>query len=667
MPEVPGYLSRSLESQELGFQQGPVIGEFDEKSDPRFYMAEQTVELFTYYADALKDHFDQAEKYWRMYMLQRQDGFKPWEYWRSRLTTAYPNTTIEVSTAHLVSQVLSHQPPVKPESTVGVGREALQRRMEEWFAFTFRKNHFERELELFVREMLVQGLAVRKNAFISKSREIIHFPSPRAAEEFEIKLQEVIKTVGVEPPVPESFPDKESFQNAFEGFRAEVNASTDIQLPEFPVQGPRRVVHYIGPGWKRLSLFSFFYNPSEPIHDQQDMIISNMVDESWIRKRTQGENAPFDRELVELALDSGHTVRSDLMDSQGRNQWEQRLSRIVSSTAMQDEKSNPKRKKPAHILEHYSPGSKVPYRVVLNGRVCINRRKTNPFAHGDFPVTVATNVNVPFNSSGVSDLRAAESIFKETNALRSLTLDGVKLSVLPIFSRIRESGLTDLAKFLVPGAILDSPRQRGAIEQVSKITAPDTLGHLAELRSEIEDATGTYPQARGAAGPSGITATQTERAFQGLAVRNQIKLHRLESDLSSTLPTQWLSIAHQFLDAEGLGRLNQSLISEITNQYTLEDFAQSIEMDWAFRSSRLVANKELQISNLKDLLTIGANTFAAMPVQPISLERLFLAIAEKTDPEVAAVIAKTPDEIQLEQMDATAAAEQEAAEAPSEV
>ena len=666
MPEVPGYLSRSLQSQELGFGVGPAVGDFDEKNDPRFKMAEQTVELFTYQADALRDHFDQAEKYWKMYMLQRKDNFRPWEYWRNKVVTAHPNTTIEVSTAHLVSQVLSHQPPVKPESTVGVGREALQARMEEWFGYSFRKNHFERELELFVREMLVQGMAVRKNAFISKSREIVHFPSPQEAEEFELKLQNVIDQFGVEPPVPEQFPDKEKFQEAFEAFRQEVNASSDIGLPEFPVQGPRRIVHYIGAGWKRMSMFSFFYDPSVAIHEQQDMIISNVVDQSWVKRRSEGENAPFDPELVQVGLETENHTRTDVMDSYGRNQWEQRLSRIVSSTAMQDEKQNPKRKKPVHILEHYSPGSKVPYRVVLNGKVCINRRKTNPFQHGDFPVTIATNVNVPFNSSGVSDLRPAESIFRETNALRSLTLDGVKLSVLPIFSRIRESGLTDLAKFLVPGAILDAPRTRGAIEQVSKVTAPDTLGHLAELRTEIEDATGTYPQARGATGPGGITATQTERAFQGLAVRNQIKLHRLESDLSN-LPSQWLSIAHQFIDAQGLSRLNQALIRDMTNQYTLEDFAQSIEMDWAFRSSRIVANKELQISNLKDLLTIGANTFAAMPVQPVSLERLFLAIAEKTDPEVAAVITKTPDEIATEQTDAVAAAEEEAAEAPEEV
>ena len=659
----PNYLSRDLNTHELGFGGTPDNGEgFDEKNDPRFKMAEQTVELFTYQADALKSHFDDAEKFWRMYLLIKKSNFKPWEYWRNKIVTAHPNTTIETSTAHLVSQVLSHQPPVMPESTIGVGREGLQRRMEQWFSYSFRKNLFERELEMFVREMLIQGLSVRKNAFITKAREIIHFPSPREAEEFEMKIARVVNEFGVEPPMPENFEDKKSFQDAFEGFRQEINSATDVQLPEFPVQGPRRVVHYVGAGWKRISMFAYFYDPARAMHDQEDMIISNVVDASWVEKRTKGENAPFDPELVKYCLEGGGKgIESDVIDSQGQNQWEKRLSNIVSSTAMQNDKPNPARKKPVHILEHYRPGSKVPYRVVLNGRACINRRKTNPFQHGDFPVTVATNVNVPFNSSGISDLRPAESIFKETNALRSLTLDGVNLSVLPIFSRIRESGLTDLAKFLVPGAILDAPRTRGAIEQVSKVDAPNTLAHLAELRSEIEDATGTYPQARGATGPGGITATQTERAFQGLAVRNQIKLHRLESDLSN-LPSQWLSIAHQFLDNNDLSRLNQALIREMTDQYTLEDFSQSIEMDWAFRSSRIVANKELQISNLKDLLTIGANTFAGMPVQPISLERLFLAICEKTDPEVSKAITKTPDELAQDQAEAQAAADELAAE-----
>jgi len=98
MPEVPGYLDRGL-TQEIGFGQGGGQ-EFDEKRDPRFLMAEETRELFEFYADALQDHFNQAEKYWKMYMLVRKDNFKPWEYWRNKIVTAHPNTVIEVSTAH---------------------------------------------------------------------------------------------------------------------------------------------------------------------------------------------------------------------------------------------------------------------------------------------------------------------------------------------------------------------------------------------------------------------------------------------------------------------------------------------------------------------------------------------------------------------------------------
>ena len=377
------------------------------------------------------------------------------------------------------------------------------------------------------------------------------------------------------------------------------------------------------------------------------------------------EKANVKRMLGEIEKDKTHwsktfkRMRRDIKFAQGRNQWESRLARIISSSGMQDDKPNPSRKKPCFILEHYFPASKIPYRVVLNGIACINKRKSNPWEHGGFPFTVGTNVNVPFLSSGLSDLKPGESLFRETNALRGLTLDGVKLSVLPVFARLRDAGLTDLAKFIVPGAIIDTIRSRGALEQVSKVTPPDTLRHLAELRTEIEDATGTYPQARGATGPTGVTATQTERAFQGLAARNQIKLHRLESDLSTIAP-QWLSIAHQFLNDEDITSLNRLLIAEATQKYSLDDFQQAIGMDWAFRSSRLVANKELQIANMKDLFTLAVNAFASLPVSPVALDKLFYAIAEKVDPDVAAAIMLSPEE-QAQKM-----AELQAGEPPSD-
>ena len=653
----PGYLQRSVNREIMM----PGTGEgFDERRDPRFKAAEQTVEKFTYFADALKDHFNAAEKFWRMYLLQRKDNYKPWEYWRNKVVTAHPNTVIEVSTAALVSQVLSHDPPIKPETTASFGKEKLERRMSSWWGYSLRGNHFDRELELAVREMLIQGMMIRKNALIDRSSEIIYFPSEASAAEFEEKLSEVIQQ-GIQPPQPEEFEDQAGFRKAFEEFRQAVNGATGVGLPEFPVAGPRRITRYKGPGWRRISMFNFFFDPTVPIHESEDMILASVVDESWVRKRADpsDSNSPFDPELVEHCLKGENRGRSDIWDGQGRNQWESRLARIISASGMQDDKQNPARKKPVFLLEHYSMGSKIPYRVVLNGMACINKRKSNPWEHGNFPFTIATNVNVPFLSTGLSDLMPGESLFRETNALRGLTMDGVKLSVLPIFARLRDAGLTDLAKFIVPGAILDTVRTRGALEQVSKISPPDTLRHLAELRSEIEDATGTYPQSRGATGPSGVTATQTERAFQGLAARNQIKLHRLESDLS-TLPAQWLSIAHQFFNDEDITVLSRNLLKEMTQQYALDDFEQAIGMDWAFRASRLVANKELQISNLKDLFTMAVNAFSAMPVSPVALDKLFFAVAEKVDPDVAAAIRLSPEE-QAQKM-----AEAEAGEAPAE-
>ena len=155
--------------------------DFDERKDPRFLAAEQTNERFIYYADALRDSFNTAERYWRMYLLERKDNYKPWEYWRNRVVTAHPNTVIEVSTAALVTQLLSHDPPIKPETTTSVGKDLLEKRMTQWWSYTLRMNQFEREAELAIREMLIQGIMVRKNVMIDRSAEIIYFPSEATA------------------------------------------------------------------------------------------------------------------------------------------------------------------------------------------------------------------------------------------------------------------------------------------------------------------------------------------------------------------------------------------------------------------------------------------------------------------------------------------------------
>ena len=662
-------LSRDIDRDVgFGFSYGK---EFDEKKDPRYVAAEETVEYFEYYSSALKDQFDKAVKWWKMWMLISNGSYKPWEYWRNRVISAYPNTTIETSAAHIVTQILAQDPPVVPESFIGTGREKMEKRIRQWFAYAFRKNSFNREMELFIREMLIQSMSVRKNVLIQKVREILHFPSDAEAAAFDEGLTEVVTKMGVKPPEPEDYETQDEFKEVFETFRQSVNAQ-GARLPELPSGGLKRVAHYIGPGWKRISMFSFFYDPSQPIYDNDGYILENVVSKDWVRSRAgEHHDLPFDGALVDEILQGGASQRlgagnTESMDSQGRNTWEAKLAGSLSASSVAQMTSrNPGLKESCHILEHYKPGDKIPYRVVLNGIACINKRKSNPFIHGDTPFTIATNVNVPFNSSGISDLAPAESLFNEANTLRSLILDGVKLSVLPVFSRIKESGLTDLAKFIIPGIILDAPRTRGAIEQVSKIEPPlQAYRQMSDLRSEIEDATSTYPNARGGVGPQGITATQSERAFQGLTLRNQIKILRIESDMNN-LPSQWLSIAKQFLTEEDLGELNKSLIEDITGSYSINDFSQAIELDWVFKASRLASNKDMLLTQLKDAFTMGANAFASSPEKPASMERLYMAIIRKIDPDIAAEIETTAEEQVQQQQQAAAAmqqAEQQAAQ-----
>ena len=638
MVPVPGesYTDRNI-TADLSMDRGMDPGAAIMDDDPRIKAAEDVVERFRVYLDTLQDSFDRAVKWWKWYLTQRKENFKPWEYWRGRVALPWFFEGIETNVAHVQNHFWGTSPPVKPEITLGAS-PMLEKKMEGWFKYVFRKNRFKAATELAFRETFVQGACFRKNTLIERTRETMIFPSMEQAELFDKQLEGVVMNMGVQPPSPTRYPDRESFQKDFESFRQAVNAA-GASLPEMPVAGPRKVTHYKGPGWKDISYWSYLYDVSKKHHDQEMTMIHSIVPKSWVEERTgPSEDFAFDPDAVAYALRQGNKA-TGAYSSSGVNIWEQKLRDSIGQT----EPGMPVIKDPVELIECFKPLSKIPYRVVLNGCICINKRKTIPFEHADIPITPLINHQLPFSSSGISDMAAGESIMKEANKLRGLRLDGVSMSVLPIFARMRDSGLADIAKFIVPGSILDTIRARGSLTQASQVELDmSSFRELSEMRTEVDGSMNSYPQSRGALGPTSVTATQTERAFQGMNLKVALKIDRVEGDFAN-LPSQWLSIAHQFYGPDEISKLTKDLLAGAMEPYTVEDFMQAIEMDWEFAGSRTQANKELEIQNLKDLYTLALNGASIL----IDADKLLSKAIEKVDPVIHAAVQRDPNEVLL--------------------
>jgi hypothetical protein len=605
-------------------------------------LGKNTYEHYEYYRQKLDNRHKAAKKFWKLYLNSVADSRKQYEKWRALVHTPHHVSGLEVAIASASHLLVSGQ-PIRPEVVPGLSNQVYADKMGHWFDYILRMNHMRKEIELALRERAVQGLCIRKNIFIERKRYIDYVPSEKELEDFDLAIQDAIQAIGKPPPIPDQFQSQDEFLEAFENYR-KIAVAAKIPMGEFPLPGQRPVVLYKGPAWKRVSYFTFFYDPLVPMGEQDTVIQLHFVPKQWILERTgKGPQYPFDPKLVD---------HWETLHATGRStQEEEELQSIFG--VQETISASPKYKETVRVMEAYHIGSKYPYRFVVDGQVAINKKYSVPFEHGDHPYTVFTGIELPFISSSLSDLYQVEPLIREMNTLRGLRIDGVQGSIMPVFAKLKAAGFGELANRFAPGLFLDQAGGPKAIQQISHIDFPEAaFRELNDIRGEIDESIGSVAVVRGSLAPPRTTAQGIERAQQNATIRQQLSVVRFEEDLDRTVQ-QWLSLAHQHYESDELEKMGGLISENPLMEFKREDFMQALNMRYAFRAASMAINREMQNQQLKDVFSVFVNA----QVPKLKMDALAKKILKNID-EDSDDLWYTDEEwqqIQLEQQQAAAA------------
>lgn len=576
-----------------------IKGESGARGIDRDNLAKNVEEYFDFFRDSLTAHYQQITNHWKLYMRAHKDKRARHEKWRSLVAVPYPYSGLETTGSGILDLITSANPIITPEA-VGDGEQLIAEKMKRYWDYVIRRQAIPKELDLFFREMLVQGIAVRKNAWVRRERWIVNDPSPELAIEFAQALEEAMELLESEPPEVDDFDSMDDFYDAFELWRKEANANGG-KLPNLPRYGRQKVVHYVGPGMGRLQIFDFFFDPLMLPKDGP-VIQRRVVSGAWMKARTGPEpEKPFDPDEVAKVINEEERSTEDRL-----NEWQDQLT-VIFGLTKNEERMSPMWQRSYEILEFYAPGQPFPYRMVLNRKAVINKDMEIPYEHGEAPYTVLTNLELPFTSVGMSELYQCAPLYKEMNTLRGLRLDAVLMSVLPVFAKMKEAGLTELARRIRPGLILDTARGPQSIGQVTNVQVPhEAFKEITEIKDDIDTTNATQPGVRGAMSPSRTTATASERAVQSSAIRTAQRVLRIEGDLSLWVEHS-LSLMREMYDSEERVRIGGKPDIDPFVKFSSEDFLQSLQMEYAFRGARTAINREAALQAAKDLFTVFVN------------------------------------------------------------
>mgnify|MGYP001616450292 CR=1 FL=1 len=241
------------------------------KPDPEA-LGKTTAEWYRYHKGRLEPRHKAARDMWKLYLNKLKDNRKEYEKWRSMAHSPHHTSAIEVAITNAVTMLYpGGRSPITPEAVPGLGQEKYAERMGKWFDWVIRVNRSKRETELELRELMIQGLCVRKNVFVEKIRMTHHVPSDNEFAEFDIAIEKALDTLGQIPPRPDEFQDVNDFEEAFLDYRKLARAA-QIEIPEMPFTGQRPTVYFKGPTKKRVSYFNFFYDLAVPLQDQVKVI-----------------------------------------------------------------------------------------------------------------------------------------------------------------------------------------------------------------------------------------------------------------------------------------------------------------------------------------------------------------------------------------------------------
>lgn len=544
-------------------------------------------ERFTFYLGQLQDPWMRMVRWSRLYLADRDDSRAEDEKWRAQVFVPEPTAQVDSWVANMHDILLSADPPVQPE---GVGEEDYEpaRKIQSLIEVTLRRNRFRgRLLPSTLRMSAIQGLEWLKVRWEERVQKVSTFTDKAAWQDFQAQLADGLTKLNITDPT--GFHDYTTDPEAFGVWREMVNSSQQARIPELPTQVKDTVV-YRGPVFDRIPMSEMFFDPLIENIQRQTLVLHRMVvSQSWVKK--QVKEGVFDAEAVEFCNGSKGALK-DLLDT------DRQINDILGYPSSSED--DPYYRGAAEIWEVFQPDHEyAKYTVIMNRRGVVNKTIDRlPHTSGLLPFVPVRMRVFPGRLPGLSLLQAPESLFYELNSLRGLRLDRTTLETLPVFKKLRQAGMPEMRRKLVPGGMVDVDRME-ALEQLISFSQTNAFQDLHQIGQDIANASGVNDPVKGAAATVGrVSASEANGRMTQALARIKTDALGVEEDLSALIPLA-LHLYHQKGDQELRVKITGSPDPLAVSK---QELVEALEMDYRFRGATNVLDKAMQVQQMDGLV-----------------------------------------------------------------
>jgi hypothetical protein len=578
-------------------------------------------ELQQHFLMALRPRFQEMVQDHRLYLGHREDRRKAHEKWRSWSWLGDPSRLTETEVQSWMEIMSSLDPPVQAEGR-STEDEWKARGFERYASYFLRANRWPYTQEMVLRGLSIQGWKVIKTGWKEITYSPMRRPSKEQMIEFDRRLNEALKSGVVSSP-----PDPGDTAN----FQAWVDQTQQVVpgFPDSPQPAPSEVVEYRGPWLFRPSEFELRFDPFIEDWSEHQVIFQRVVKpRSWGEK--QVELGKFDERQFREAARRGP-------EDKRLSEWDQEIAEEIGLTWDQ---SDPVYQNSDEYFEIWRPQNETaPYLVMLNRSGFVNASTENPFWHRQSPYLCIRNTPLERRAFGLGSYHQLRRTFHDRLTFRDLLLDGLLLSVMPVFLKSRNLGMPELQRFLSPGAILDVNDPNGLKRGWESMAGFAELMKVGELLlSDQNTQLGTWENVQGQSATVGrVSATESESRLQQALIKHKRKAERMEEEESRIWPQVFYN-AYQFYpqsDPE-LAELRRQIVGEDEQdplgspEFTPDTFAEDLAKTVRFRGATTRLQKDLNAQQLKDFLMTYSQIMSATPIPvPILAPQELRAIARR--------------------------------------
>jgi len=595
----------------------------------------ELIELHDHWLTALSPRFREMVGDHKLYLGYREDRRQAHEKWRSWswLGDPYSLTTTETDAW---MEIMNSTDPSYSVEGVGTEDEWKARAIEREIDYILRGNKWTYNQEMLLRNLSIQGWKVIKTGY----REIKFSPMRRPTKDeliaFDTAVNQALASGQVtSPPDPESQPEE------FAGWMESTKAVFPT-FPDAPGPKPSDTVQYRGPWMFRPSEFDLRFDPYIEDWTEHEVFFQRVVKpRSWGEK--QVEAGKFDKDKFAKGSRSGP-------EDKRLSQYDRDIAAQIGLTF---DDGDPIYRTSDEYLEVWRPYHPTePYQVILNRSCFINVNKSNPFWHGQLPYICVRNIPLERRAFGLGSYSQLRRTFHDRLTFRDILLDGLLLSVMPVFLKSRNMGQPEMQRFLQPGAILEVNDPQGFRRGWESMPGFAELMKVGEmLLGDQTTLTSTGENVKGQPSQVGrVSATESQSRLTQALTRHKKKAERLESEMSGIFP-QMLYNLYQYLPEEDatLTAIRAALIGEDeidplrAPEFSRETFAESLAMNVRFRGATSKLNKELMAQQLQMFLQTASQiqSMSGLPVPIMTpqeartvMSRMFDALGQKGGAEI---------------------------------